>query len=254
PGQRQPVGRGLPGALLRRRLRARGIHAEALQLHRPGRLGLPHGGLEGPQGLPQLPGHHPGHHRRPLQCVQLPELRLLQHRFQDRPEFRQGELRHERRAAVPAGHGIQLLAPLTSRPRGTFGCPAALHPRAGARMPSFRLRVAFLLLAGAVGCNRSPALEPDPVVSPRQQAFLDPLERRTFNCFWERTSPATGLTPDRWPSQSFSSIAAVGFALTAYPIGAERGYVSRDEAAGRTLTTLRWFWAAPQGPAPSGTS
>ncbi|MBL8977900.1 MAG: hypothetical protein JNM53_05800 [Gemmatimonadetes bacterium] len=121
-------------------------------------------------------------------------------------------------------------------------------------MPSFPFRIGFLLLAGAAGCSRSQAPDPDPVVTPRQQAFLDTLERRTFDFFWERTSPATGLTPDRWPSQSFSSIAAVGFALTAYPIGAERGYVSRAEAVGRTLTTLRWFWAAPQGPAPSGTS
>ncbi|MGH7541516.1 MAG: glucoamylase family protein, partial [Gemmatimonadota bacterium] len=50
----------------------------------------------------------------------------------------------------------------------------------------------------------------------------------------------------------FSSIAAVGFALTAYPIGVERGWIERDEARARTLATLEFFWTAPQGPAPSG--
>ena len=58
-------------------------------------------------------------------------------------------------------------------------------------------------------------------ITPRQTAFLDTLEQRTFNWFWERTDARTGLTPDRWPTPSFSSVAAVGFALTAYPIGIE---------------------------------
>ena len=58
--------------------------------------------------------------------------------------------------------------------------------------------------------------------------------------------------PDRHPSPSPSSIAAVGFALTAYPIGVERGYVTRAEAARRVLTTLRFFDTAPQGPEPAG--
>lgn len=87
----------------------------------------------------------------------------------------------------------------------------------------------------------------------RIQALLDVMQQRTFAFFWERTPSTTGLTPDRWPTQSFSSIAAVGFALTAYPIGAEQGYVTRDAAAERVLVTLRFFYQLPQGPAPSGT-
>jgi hypothetical protein len=86
----------------------------------------------------------------------------------------------------------------------------------------------------------------------RNDAFLDTLQRRTFDWFWETTNPRNGLTPDRWPTKSFSSVAAVGFALTAYPIGVERGYVTRAQAAERTLATLRFFWEAPQGPQPAG--
>ena len=52
--------------------------------------------------------------------------------------------------------------------------------------------------------------------------------------------------PDRWPDINFSSIAAIGFGLTAYGVGAERGYVTREQARDRTLTTLRFLWNAPQ--------
>jgi hypothetical protein len=46
----------------------------------------------------------------------------------------------------------------------------------------------------------------------------------------------------------------VGFALAAYAIGSERGYVTRAEAASRTLATLRFFHDAPQGPQATGTA
>ena len=85
----------------------------------------------------------------------------------------------------------------------------------------------------------------------RQTAFLDTLEHRTFNWFWDLSDPNTGLTPDRWPTKSFSSIAAIGFALTAYPVGVERDYVSRADAAQRALNTLRFMYNAPQGAQPT---
>ncbi|MFW6088237.1 MAG: glucoamylase family protein [Gemmatimonadota bacterium] len=81
-----------------------------------------------------------------------------------------------------------------------------------------------------------------------EEAFLDTVQERTFDWFWETTNPRNGLTPDREPDPPFSSIAAVGDALTAYPIGVERGWVSREDARDRTLTTLRFFWELPQGP------
>ena len=49
-------------------------------------------------------------------------------------------------------------------------------------------------------------------------------------------------------------MAAVGFALSSYPVGVERGYVTRGQAAARTLTTLETLWRAPQGPAAEGVS
>ena len=90
-----------------------------------------------------------------------------------------------------------------------------------------------------------------PTGSPGGFSVAD-LARRTFDWFWDTTNAANGLVPDRWPTKSFCSIAAVGFGLTAYPIGVERGWISRDQARARTLTTLRFFADAPMGPEPTG--
>lgn len=84
------------------------------------------------------------------------------------------------------------------------------------------------------------------------EALLDDLSRRTFAFFWERSDSLRGITPDRWPTQSFASVAATGFALTAYPIGAHRGYVPREVAAERTLRTLEYFWSARQDSTAAG--
>jgi hypothetical protein len=68
-----------------------------------------------------------------------------------------------------------------------------------------------------------------------------------FNFFWEQAntdpaSPGYGLVRDRYPgSEGISSMASVGFGLTAYVIGIEKGYITYDEGyerANRTLDTL----------------
>lgn len=122
-----------------------------------------------------------------------------------------------------------------------------------------------LLLLGVAACAAPPAplvapeadrpAAPDAyVLSAEEEAFLDTLQHRTFRWFWETTNPETGLVHDRYPGRDFSSIAAIGFGLPAYGIGAERGYVTRAEAAERTLTTLRYLYTRPQGPEQVGVS
>lgn len=83
--------------------------------------------------------------------------------------------------------------------------------------------------------------------------LFNDIEHRTFQFFWETTNPDNGLTPDRHPSRPFSSIAAVGFALTAYPIGIENQWISREQAVERTLVTMKFFRDLPQGPQALGT-
>jgi hypothetical protein len=121
--------------------------------------------------------------------------------------------------------------------------------------------VLFFALLSLSGCRAVPAAAPPttrsaPSTPPalHSEALLDLVQERTFRWFWELANPANGLVPDRWPTKSFSSVAAVGFGLTVYPIGAERGWITREDARERTLTTLRFLRSAPQGPSSRGTT
>ncbi|MDZ7361538.1 MAG: Tat pathway signal protein [candidate division KSB1 bacterium] len=106
-----------------------------------------------------------------------------------------------------------------------------------------------LILGIFTACEERAQLSKPPAVT--WDAFLDTLQVRTIKFFLDTTDPSTGLTPDRWPKPGApSSIAAVGFALTAYGIAVEREVITREEAAQRTLNTLRFFWQLPQGDQP----
>ena len=114
-------------------------------------------------------------------------------------------------------------------------------------------------LVAVAGCSTMPAdSAPTDAAAAAASQDVPPvvadLERRTFDYFWELGRDDNGLVPDRWPSKSFASIAAVGFGLTSYGVGVERGWIRRDQAIDRTLATLRFFANAPQGDAPEGMS
>ena len=156
--------------------------------------------------------------------------------------------------------------------------PAATAPPSPLVAAGPRLRRRGLLVAGGAtallaGCQsflRSPVYDtraadeasvaalpvepPDQLTHTGLPPLFDDIERRTFDFFWNTANPVNGLVPDRFPTPSASSIAAVGFALTAYVIGADRGFISREQARDRTLATVRFFRNAPQGAQPRGMS
>jgi len=82
---------------------------------------------------------------------------------------------------------------------------------------------------------------------------LDAVQKDSFSYFLHETGPDNGLvrdkTRDDWPA----SIAAVGLALAADPVGVERGFLLRVDAFRRSLTVLRFLWLSPQGPHPDAT-
>ncbi len=95
------------------------------------------------------------------------------------------------------------------------------------------------------------AADPKTSANLSDDELLDRIEKRSFDYFWYETHPTNGLTKDR--ARNFmsseeiniASVAAVGFGLTAYPIGAERGWVARTEAVERVRITLRNFADGP---------
>ena len=88
-------------------------------------------------------------------------------------------------------------------------------------------------------------------LKPRQHSFsnkkLEVLQRLTFDYFLKETNPQNGLVPDSTREGAPCSIAATGFALSAYPVGVERGFITRNAGVQRTLRTLRFFCASRQG-------
>lgn len=72
------------------------------------------------------------------------------------------------------------------------------------------------------------------------------LQRGAFSYFTEFANRDNGLVADMSRPQSPCSIAVVGFALSCYPIGVGRGWITRDDAAQRTHAALRFFMDSPQ--------
>jgi len=86
--------------------------------------------------------------------------------------------------------------------------------------------------------------------SARDETFLEDLERRSYQYFWDQASPTTGLVLDRTRTDGapadedhryIASIAATGFGLTAICIASRNGWISRAAARDRVRATLRFF-------------
>ena len=91
------------------------------------------------------------------------------------------------------------------------------------------------------------------MTQPLYEDVLDSLQREAFAYFVNEANPANGLVKDCTRPGFPSSIAAVGLALAAYPVGVERGILMRAEAVARVLATLRFFWNSTQGSEPNAT-
>ncbi|MFI4959273.1 MAG: glucoamylase family protein, partial [Lysobacterales bacterium] len=100
-------------------------------------------------------------------------------------------------------------------------------------------------------------MSPHPLSHPLQSGQqLQHLQNKAFAYFQYETNPLNGLVKDKtapdsanWPA----SIAAVGLALSSYPVAVERGLMSKATAIKRTLVTLRFFHGSPQGNEPDAT-
>ena len=84
------------------------------------------------------------------------------------------------------------------------------------------------------------------VLSAEDEQFLDDLQRRGIQFFIDEADPVSGLMPDRarangGKANDVCSIASVGFGVTALCIGAERGWIERQEAYDRCLRVLKFL-------------
>ena len=95
--------------------------------------------------------------------------------------------------------------------------------------------------------TETPALASGPATTPVVASIGEVIAYEmegSFKFFWEQAntdvdSAGFGLIRDRFPgSKGIASVAAVGFGLTAYPIGVEKAYISYQEGFDRANGTL----------------
>ena len=98
-----------------------------------------------------------------------------------------------------------------------------------------------------------PPADATAALSPTDEAMLDALQRAAFDYFVRQGNPLNGLVADTSRPGSHSSIAVVGFALSAYPVGVERGWMTRCEAVERCVAALRFLRDSDQGGTPEST-
>ncbi|MDP6723561.1 MAG: glucoamylase family protein, partial [Pirellulaceae bacterium] len=81
-------------------------------------------------------------------------------------------------------------------------------------------------------------------LSAQDQKLIDQIQRKSFDYFWDGFDPSTGLIADAGRRRR-TSVATSGFGLSAYCIGIDRGWVTRQEAYDRVLVTLNSYFKDP---------
>ena len=94
---------------------------------------------------------------------------------------------------------------------------------------------------------------PQYVPTREEEAFLDTLQYRSFLYFMDEINPDNGLVKDRTADWSAASIAAVGWGVVAWAIGAEHNWITREKATRLTLNLVRFLFNSEQSAEPDAT-
>jgi hypothetical protein len=79
-----------------------------------------------------------------------------------------------------------------------------------------------------------------------EESMLDSIQHKTFLYFLNEHHPEKGIVKDRTELKAPASIAATGFGLPCIAIGAERKWITREQAAQITLKILTFFYKSNQ--------
>ncbi|WBU90615.1 glucoamylase family protein [Cellulophaga omnivescoria] len=104
------------------------------------------------------------------------------------------------------------------------------------------MRLFLVVLAVAsllTGCNNKPKKIQKQVWT--DEALMDSVQKQTFSYFWDGAEPVSGLARERihldsiYPThdKDIITIGGSGFGLMAIVVGAERGYITKEEALSR---------------------
>ncbi len=71
--------------------------------------------------------------------------------------------------------------------------------------------------------------------------LLTKVQERTFAYFWDYAHPVSGLARERLGSGETVTTGGSGFGLMAIPVGIRRGFITREEGAGRALKVVEFL-------------
>lgn len=71
--------------------------------------------------------------------------------------------------------------------------------------------------------------------------LLTKVQSQTFKYFWDYAHPVSGLTRERYGSGNTVTAGGSGFGIMALPVGVERGFITREEAAGHMRKILTFL-------------
>ncbi|MBW6459098.1 MAG: hypothetical protein K0B08_00860 [Bacteroidales bacterium] len=120
-----------------------------------------------------------------------------------------------------------------------------------------KIKILFAFLIVLIACDQQQQTQQikfkshgkiDYPLSQEDQLLLDSIQRKTFLFFLHEHHPEWGIVKDRAAAWAPSSIAACGFGLPCFAIGAERNWITRAKAAEITLNMLRFFYNSNQSP------
>ncbi len=86
------------------------------------------------------------------------------------------------------------------------------------------------------------AKEPQPKKRLSDEALLTLIQRQTFKYFWDYAHEESGLVHERSNGKpETATIGGSGFGVMALIVGIERGFITRDEGAGRMLKIVKFL-------------
>lgn len=113
-----------------------------------------------------------------------------------------------------------------------------------------RITIFFVLITMIVITGKNALPEDESVSyksrSPLEKQFLDTLQYRSFLFFINELNKESGLVKDRSASWSPASTASSGFGVLCWAIGAEKKWISREEAARLTMNLFTFLFNSSQ--------
>lgn len=108
-------------------------------------------------------------------------------------------------------------------------------------------KVLLFMVLALTACNQPQQLafksngRVDYSITHDEEIMLDSIQHKTFLFFLNEHHPNWGIVKDRAASWAPASIASTGFGIPCFAIGAERKWITREQAADITLKILKFF-------------